>query len=593
MADGSSARKRQKRAVLTNVSAAQSGSHGQHVMSADQRTPVGEDYNYLLRWQGFESGGDEIIDWDNEGWDKDENHNDAVNEDEGERDSVFEAQPTRDDETATSTGFEHDGLEAEASAIRQSRQKDERRRKVLEETVIGIINDSMKLFADEWYPGKDTELVGVEKDQAFDPVFLWEEAEKYGRRDFLIERYRSDIKYFKYRLDVLAAEICKLRSSAKHVRQQCKNLEVHVQNLEEAKWYLSIYELPPENEPGKESEVIDLDSTPDSSEHGDTSEMLVDVERPLIRPDNTKESLMKKRSGEVEEVLVDEEVFALPERHRRSDLTFKKGGAHRTINPTTTTTTTKDTEQRDFPRRSLQEARGISFTHLDSLSCESDVIPFTEKDEALVAHKAPASYRASSQMKRMPYGDRPEVASIFTISQWSMADLVASKDRKRITMKILLHMTSEERQMIRTRIEAVRKSNLIREINDYIKMLIRKGNRLLGVLPSDLPKVRTITHFFLCWWYAEDYMERTPSHEKLLELDTDLLESNDLQTFYDWIYYALRKTFSEEAFRNAHAPSQEEVIVISDDEAEAKTPSRAPLSQRRSAKRPSEVVSLD
>lgn len=599
MADEIPAVKRQERAALTNVSTGQSVSHTPHVSSAEERTPVGEDYSYLLRWRGTESD-DEVVDWNKEGWDNSVDEDKGVEEDEDECDSIHEAHFTRDNEDiAVDNGFGYDQLEEQALAIRQARQKDGRRRKVPEGTVVNIINESMESFAEQWYPGKDSELTGIEKVQAFDPVHLWEEAEKHGRRDFLIERYQSDIEYFEHRLDILAAEICKLQSSEKHIKERCKNLEVHVQNLEEAKWFLSIYAIPPEDdEPDKESEIIDLGSTSESSQHEDDGEKLVDVEKVLTEPIETKEEHVQKSHGNIQEVLVEKEVFVRPERSQHPDHTSKWGGNPPISKDTRSGAPPKNSVDMAFNnttpgRAGLREARPIEFTRLTNLNSEPQIVSSVEMT---VPYKAPVPNRSNrvpmSQVLRMPHGDRPEVASIFTISHWSMADLVASKDRKRITMKIFLQISSEERQMIRTRIQAVKKSNLIREINDYIDMLIRGERRLLGVLPLDLPKVRIITHFFLSWWFADDYIRRTPVNDKLLELTSDLNDdSEDLRTFYDWVYYILHKTFTEEAFRRAHEPSQEEVIIISDDDEEA--PSTAPRSQRQSAIKPSGIVILD
>ncbi|KAF2446414.1 hypothetical protein P171DRAFT_330542, partial [Karstenula rhodostoma CBS 690.94] len=355
--------------------------------------------------------------------------------------------------------------------------------KVSMETVIRIINESMEAFANEWSPIKHLELAPDYDEQSFDPTRLWEDAEALGRRDGLVEKYRFEIQLYESKLDTLAAEICKIpQNSEKQVRQHCRNLEMHVHNLEAAKWFLSIYKLPPaESEIGGAEEhhpnitqgparrhaveVIDLGSSPESSEYGEDREMIVDAE---------------------EEATIEESAI--------------------------------------------------------------DVV-----DPCL-------------QMPQKPRGNRPEKASILTVSGWNMRDLVAIKDSKRVVMKVMLDMSRQEREMIHRRIRVLKKSNLLKEISTCIDMLYRKEQKMLGVLPSDLPKIRAVTNFFLCWWFADNYMYKIPTDEQLHELATELHQSDDLELFYDFVHYILHKTFSEEAFQNAHAPSKEETIVISDDE---------------------------
>lgn len=130
-------------------------------------------------------------------------------------------------------------------------------------------------------------------------------------------------------------------------------------------------------------------------------------------------------------------------------------------------------------------------------------------------------------------------------------------------MKVFRNLAPEQREMIRTRFQAVKKSNMLREIENCINMFKRKEKRMLGVLPSDLTKIRTITHFFLCWWFGNDHMHETLSQEQLDELAVDLQNSDDLEFFYDWVEIILHKTFTAEAFRLA----EEDIITISDDEA--------------------------
>ena len=61
-------------------------------------------------------------------------------------------------------------------------------------------------------------------------------------------------------------------------------------------------------------------------------------------------------------------------------------------------------------------------------------------------------------------------------------------------------------------------------------------------------------------------MNAAPTEQQLRELVAGLSECDDLNTFYDWVYYIVHNNCSEVAFRNAHVPSQDECIIISDDD---------------------------
>jgi hypothetical protein len=103
-----------------------------------------------------------------------------------------------------------------------------------------------------------------------------------------------------------------------------------------------------------------------------------------------------------------------------------------------------------------------------------------------------------------------------------------------------------------------------------------------GVLPRDLSKIITCTKLFLSWWLADNYFQKEATEWRLTELSECLEEgSEDPQIFYDWVRYVLANTFSPKALSTPFAPSQAEIIAISDDEVEApRRKSTQPLRRR-------------
>ncbi|KAF9733658.1 hypothetical protein PMIN02_011864 [Paraphaeosphaeria minitans] len=537
--DARNSGKRQKRAALVAITPAEHAGKQQTLPATSPPTFNRNPYEHLLHWDQDE--GDRIVEWDEDSW----GQNDDIGEEEDD-DGDNHVRDAMEDE-GISEGLEYNDLDAPESAIRQmTQQAHPKVGNVPEETIIKIINESMEVFANEWSPVKDLELLPDHDEQSLDPIRLWEDAEALGHREELVEKYKYEIQLYESKLDTLAAEICKIpQKSEKQVHQHCRNLEMHVHNREGAKWYLSIYELPPAaSEPGRAEEqhtnmsarpagrhveVIDLRSSSESSDNGDGREMIVDAEEQITGQDNTIDDAGTMRTPHQEpdtEMIVDRIPTMAPD---------------------------------------ITAPRTLTLTRLRNLTPEPEVISSVESDVGILssATRHPSLGPSESQQ---PLRNRPEIASILTVSGWDMEDLVVTKDRKRVTMKMMLHMSTQEREMIHKRIKALKKSNLLKEISTCIDMLYRKEQKMLGVLPSDLPKIRTITNFFLCWWFADNYMYKLPTEEQLHELATELHQTDDLELFYDWVHYILHKTFSEEAFRNAHAPSKEEIIVVSDDE---------------------------
>ena len=437
--------------------------------------PAEESHEYLLHWERNAPDGDKIMNWS----DLDESE-EADSEDDPD-------------------GFGDDDLDAAEKAFIQAReQKNSRNRTVPESLIVDIINDSMEMFTNQWKPGQGLELTDKEIREAFDASRLLKRAEDRGDRKQLVKKYQADIQYFKRQLDGLAKEICDYHGNSKEseIRKICQILGTHVENLEEAKWFLSVYGNASD---GDFEGYIDSESDSTWSGDMDDREMLVDVEDPSDGP-----SIMYK----------DKEAAVVSE---------------------------------------------------NCTNVKNSKTPKAARKESLASRQATAPIEQNAVLdlaSQISPEDEPENSSILTISHWNMKSLIARRDRKRIVMKVFLEMTPEQRQMVRTRFQAVKKSNMLREIRNCIDMLRRKDRRMLGVLPSDLVKVKTVTNFFLCWWFGDNHMHEALPQDKFDELAIDLRDSDDLEFFYDWVEIILFKTFTNEAFRLA----EEDIIVISDDE---------------------------
>jgi hypothetical protein len=548
--------KRQKRAPLTAVTLAET------LPTITSSVSNQETYAHLLHWNRNKE--DEIIEWDKEDWGQDGDEEDEDNE------GASPVQDTIEDAQSPTEGLEYSDLDVAETAIRQATQQPHvRAGKIPMENVIKIINDSMEAFANEWSPSKDPDFVPENGEQLLDPVRLWEDAEALGRRDGLVEKYKFEIQNYENKLDTLAAEICKIpQNSEKQVRQHCRNLEMHVHNLEAAKWHLSIYEIPPvdsEHNSAEEqhtptmqgsvqqhdAEVIDLGSSSEASESGDDREMVVGAEEQAVTktPSETNPAVRFSRCTVCGYKTKRKDEF---EYHLEHEHKGNRAAAGKAIDAAGTVPTPhqgSDIEM-DLDKPSsvapvLILPRRLELTRIRSTAPESGMFSSIEPGETPFPP-------ATRNVRR----SRPEIASIMTVSGWVMRDLVG--DEKKVVMKVMLEMSRQDREMIHNRIRAIKKSNLLKEISTCIDMLCRKEQKMLGVLPSDLPKIKAITRFFLCWYFKDDYMHRMPTDEQLHDLATEPDRCDDFEMFYTFVHWILHNTFSEEAFRNAHRPSDEE-----------------------------------
>ncbi|CAI6333459.1 unnamed protein product [Periconia digitata] len=125
-----------------------------------------------------------------------------------------------------------------------------------DEEVRGIINECIEIFTANWPPERDQETTEDYDTEAFN---LWTDAEDTDRRSALVTRYNDTVGWLESRIDSLADRIRDEKwKSADEVRRQCHVLEESVQQLEQAKWLLSIYELEPEDEEPEDEESNDI-----------------------------------------------------------------------------------------------------------------------------------------------------------------------------------------------------------------------------------------------------------------------------------------------------------------------------------------------
>ncbi|KAJ4302880.1 hypothetical protein N0V90_001771 [Kalmusia sp. IMI 367209] len=550
---GESSRKRGKRAALTTLPPTAENTRHQYYSPDRPITNTGP-FDYLLDWDRDGSGDNDILDWDQEDWDHDEeaeegeDANGDADADES-RDTLEEGieggnylAPVRD-------------LDAEEETLETMCQQSlPRPGKVPRDEVAKIINESIEAFTNKYYPGKvQAEISGKKKQKSNDPFQLWEEAEALGRRQKLIQQYKFDVEYFEQSLDRVGEVIWKFpNNSIKDVRKKCNNLEAHVENLQEAQWYLSIYESDRKEESEADDssdtrsdfrswvshhpqhvEVIDVGSSPEPSDHEDGDKITSD--------------------GNVSAGVLD---------HQDKSVIFEGGAPAVATNADTF--------------RSSPTIRGPGF-------CTGSMI-----HASIDLDEGPSLIAARPAVK--PQGNKPEIASVQTVTHWDMKDLVNAQDRKRIIQRMVLQM-SADREITRVRIRAVRKENILKEIRAYINMLCENRTRIQGVLPQDLRKIEAITNFFLCWWFAEDCFTNPPSADWLQVLAANLDDCDDLDTFYHWMWHILHSTFSEDALKNPEAPSKGEIVVISDSEGEDMRP--APSSSRNSQVRGDKGVRND
>ncbi|KAF1957559.1 hypothetical protein CC80DRAFT_410799 [Byssothecium circinans] len=444
-------------------------------------TSSAQNWDHLRHWQQGEYANEDIVDLEDTATDSDYPE-DEVMEDEDDA---------------------HDEVVVEEQEITPSTRP--RQGKLSDEEIVEIINEEISRFEARWRPGSE-----------INPDELWEKAENDGQREQLINQSRTTIEWLQSRLEAMGDRIRALDcNSVRELRTQCKSLEGTVDQLQEAEWILSIYELELEDEESSvensvgqhgTAEIIDLGSGSDS-----------DAEDGMLVPGSTAFTVTTPESMLGVEASIEPHVEHTPPHAPKSNL-------------------------------------------------EPHIEPSSE-----ICKTPPIPNRLA---------DNPGLASINSVSRWDWNTLVEKKDRKRIVMKAMQEMRWEDREMIRTRVKNIKKQNLLLEIPQCISMFIRGDKKIPGHLPAEMPKIITFTKLFLSWWLADDYFKKEATEWRLEELSECLdAGSEDPTIFYEWVRHILNNTFSLQALSKPCAPSQAEIICISDDD----EPRPVPPTRRKSA----------
>jgi hypothetical protein len=401
-------------------------------------------------------------------------------------------------------------------------EKEQKRSKMNGDQIVDIINERIEHFTAIWKPNKGV-LKGDEVD--YDPEAMLEEAEASNLRQRLIETYETDTAYYRQRLDKLCDEIVKFPGrSADVVRYQCRNLELTVDYIELSKWLLSIYQFNPVDNDIEEEERPEVSM-------GDRTQLSAEVIDLGTPPESSPQS------GGKEEVSV----------NSSPPLAALAGGIQ---------------EQHYSPAR---RSHSVDSVIADTVEYMADVV---------------LTVAARPQVQ---FSDPPENASISSARRWLWAELIAKKDRKRIVTKALQEMKKKDRETIRDRLTTVGKPGMIREIPACIQMMAKNKAKMPGVLVRDMQKIIIFTRLFLCWWLCDNYFLVEPSKWHLEALGRCLQGgSPDPSTFCDYLSKIMTTTFSPSALESPDAPSQAEIIEISDDDEPLPLPSASSNDKRKS-----------
>ncbi|KAG9196164.1 hypothetical protein G6011_01285 [Alternaria panax] len=469
-----------------------------------QVEPYADDYSHLLKWQNI-ADGDRIVHSSDEDELEDENNLRLVDAAEDDTQAIEEQHDDAAEE-------QHDDAVKETNI----------RPKLSRDRIIAIINERIEFFTNAWVLNK-----GVARDREvdYDPETMWNEAEVNGQREGLVHKYEADHKYLRQRLNILCDEILKFPgSNTEQVQRQCSNLEVTVDSMEHAAWLRNIYNLEPVNNTD-EDQVMD---NQDTATTRDQSDLRQNIPAPQVGSAN--------------------EIIDLGSPSGSSDV------ADGNASPFDNDVGVAADLTNQFDARTRSSTR-------DSIIVDS-VEPVVYAHPGLLE-------TGGSLPTRMPvnHGDEPENASIASVRRWNWQDLVEHLDRKRAVSKTIQELKSKDREMIRSRIRNIRKTNLSDEIRACIDMLCKGQTKLQGVLPRDMPKILTFTKLFLSWWFCSNYSQGPEASKKDLEELKECMDDGaaETSTFYDYAYTIMGTTFSEQALQHPDQPSQAEIIEISDE----------------------------
>jgi hypothetical protein len=440
--------------------------------------------------------------------------------------------------------------------------------KLSEAEIINVIDDCIAQYTKAWFPGKL-----ASEDQPVNIQELWDKVDSDDQRRQLAERSRGNVEYFGARLNRMGDEI--LRSTwnyRKDVERVCRSLEATVESLEYEKWLVELY-----NSNGKEHQthamldIIDLGS---GSESSDAEEEPVDHAGLISATDQ----LSVKGSSALAPAIVDISGSTLVNDVK---LQSPRQGSHQipqtsqSQREATLSSPSSQAPLQPHPPKILLEKASCSRPSL-SESQPAPASQFSKPSQSRKTRETQPQGPIRSQTPDQPEStaskrallhnkESPELASISTVAKWRWVDLREQSDRKRIVMKVIHEMSNNDRETLRTRVTTVRKQNLLMEIPRCVAMLLRDDNKIQGILPRDLEKIKNFTRLFLSWWLADNYLYKDVKKWRLEELAQCLNEeSKDPDIFYDWVNHVLANTFSKEALASPHAPSQAEIIMISD-----------------------------
>lgn len=488
------ARKRQKTAPLN----AESSRAPAETLDPDVENG---DWNHLLKWK--QSDGDEQ-DVDMERLDELE---DGALRGDGES-SEDELSDIPDDE-------EDEALRTHQTQARCKLDHDE---------IVSIINESIEHYTNAWEPN-----AGIPKEDwiVYEPEKLWKDAENNAQRQILVRNYEAEVAYYTNGLDMLCNEIMKFPgSNADSVRRQCKNLEMTVNNLELARWLLSIYALSPES---------DSDDDAHDVEHSDQHHYRNLASLP------TSVAQLDPNAAEIVDL--------------GSPPASSASGTDGALTPDLA-----------YPRLASEVANEHE---RDKMETETTAVNPPDTSGACIAmtieEPMPILQNPTEFKPHNNHGDEPEQASLATVRRWDWKTLIDAQDRKRVVSKTIYGLHATHREDIRNRIQLVGRNKMRREMKAYSDMLINEESRIHGVLPRDLLKIATFSRLFISWVYCDDYFLKNPSRQKLLSRDIgDSL--SDFEVFFDYLSTIMKTTFSEEALQHPERPSQAEIIEISDDD---------------------------
>ncbi|KAF2490526.1 hypothetical protein BU16DRAFT_156303 [Lophium mytilinum] len=131
----------------------------------------------------------------------------------------------------------------------------------------------------------------------------------------------------------------------------------------------------------------------------------------------------------------------------------------------------------------------------------------------------------------------PEHASADMIASWETDFLEERSDRKRLIIKILSEVNSEDREILKTRLLKLRERDLLDEMRRGIGALARGDPRLSGVSKEDSRKIMMFARLYLCWfscdsrWWTEIVSRNPPNHRK-----------DDQEVFYNFLKLVLLQT---------------------------------------------------